>query len=409
MDSRDTGNKFFHELIESLVQGKDISYLAFMLAREVACPVIVTNEVNRVLAFHDPTGTGPKVKEFFFSPINYEAIVRNDFSEGVEVHDFYQGQLEEGGHCLRYCRITINVDAEFLGSLFVFIMDDELESRVREAILSTKLALSLALKSDWKNRKEQEQLQDEFIRDVLYNNYESRTSIHEKACLWNLTFKGPFIISVLEVEKNKLKFARELSPRRFNLQAPTYAVISHQLVIIFSLDNLDKTRSRKDLQEFFEEFLMRLSNANLDLVKIGIGTSVESVTDLYKSYQEAKVALELGKVFNKGTICSFEDLGFLKFIFNQPATELQDFSQLIIGPLIKKDHEEETDLLHTLQTYLDCNCRVSECAKTMYIHENTLRNRLKKIEQICGCDLRRIDHLLKLYIAIHINNLSHAE
>lgn len=61
--------------------------------------------------------------------------------------------------------------------------------------------------------------------------------------------------------------------------------------------------------------------------------------------------------------------------------------------------ENENELVHTLTTYLIARMQISECTRLLFIHENTRRNRLKKIEQLTGFDLRRIDHLVNIYVA----------
>ncbi|EGW39728.1 helix-turn-helix domain-containing protein [Desulfosporosinus sp. OT] len=403
MNPKDEKNKFFYGLISSLAQGKDIPYLTLLLAQEMGGPVIVTNGVNRILAFHDPTGTGPMVGEFFPVAVNFKTSPpKQDLGDFAKI-DLHHGQFEEEERILKYYFLPIYVNSSVLGYLIVFVEAWDLEGSKKESVLSASLAFSLALKSIREKSNEHELYQDEFIRDVLYNNFESKTSIYEKAHLWGWKFQGPLVIAVVEMDPSKLKIARELGPRLFNRQIPIYALINDQIIMILSLERLKKPIARKLLDKFFCEFFRRLESSGIKSeIKLGVGSAVETVTDLYKSYQEAKVALELGSVFKKGTICYFEDMRFLKFVFTQPARELQDFFQLNLGALLLYDNEKKTDLISTLQTYFDCHCQVSKCARTLYIHENTLRNRLKIVQQVCGCDLRRIDHLLNLYIALHI-------
>jgi|GEM_PF-3403716 Sugar diacid utilization regulator len=398
---------FLYELISSLVQGKDIPYLTLLLARNINCPVMVTDRVNRIISYHDLVGSGPKVKGFFPITVNLKDSIQNDFSFAADFSDiqFHQGQFEEEGRILNYCFLEIWENKSFQGCLIMFINLRKLETLSMEIISSAALTISLVLKNAREKRNENEQFQDEFIRDVLYNNYESKASISAKASLWNWKFGRSLDIAVMDMDPNKLIIARELGPLLFNGENPIYALINNQLVIILNLDGITKSQVRGSVDKFFNEFSARLKDVSIDPVRLGIGLPVDTITELYKSYQEAKVALELGRVFDKGTSCYFEDMGFLKFIFTQPAKELQDYYQLNLGDLITYDLKIETDLVSTLSTYINCNCQVSECAKTLYIHENTLRNRLKKIEQVCGHDLRRIDHILNLYIALQISKL----
>ncbi|WP_425804363.1 PucR family transcriptional regulator [Desulfitobacterium sp. Sab5] len=403
-------DSFVNKLIQSLAQGKDIPFLAWQLAQNLNRPVIITNAVHRIIAFQDPSGFNIKVGEFF--SVSSAKVDEDEFFNGC-CNLLCKGQcnidgqllaytylpLQTGGCCLGYC-IVLNAINSVIGSSC-----DYLDEKDKQYITQASMVILLALRSVREFHVKQEMFQDEFIRDVLYNNYDSKVSIFEKAKLWNWDLKGPLLVMVIEISADKLATARNLIPRLFNRQIPISAGINDQLILILKADNLEKTKLKIILQKFIDEFLSKLLNYGVSHPGAGVGSVVAAVTDLYKSYQEAKVALELGKVFGRRPVCYFEEMGFLKFIFTQPALELQEFSERIIGPLLKFDLETEADLLNSLRVYMDCKCQITECAKALYIHENTLRNRIKKIEQLTGFDLRRVDHLVNVYIALQVLTL----
>lgn len=396
--------ELLNKLIWSLAQGKDIPYLSLLLAQEISLPVMVTNEVNRILAFHDLSGTGPRVGDIFPVEVDTNVYMDGLGSDLSDVH-FDERSFICQDVIIKYCSLRIQVNSNLFGNLIVFTGERKFEIAEKKSILSAVPVFSLALKNAWEKRKEHQQFQDEFIRDVIYNNYESKATIYDKARLWNWKFQGPFVVAVLEVNSERLRMARELGPQLFNRQIPIYASINNQMVIILSLDGLNRTKVRSNLNKFFAELNRLLTDAGIDTVKLGVGLAVQVVTDLYRSYQEAKIALELGKSFELGTLHYFEDIGFLKFVFTQPIQELRSFCQMVLGKVIAYDLEMNTELVATLSTYLESKCQITECAKRLYIHENTLRNRMKKIEELCEYDLRRTDHLVNVYIALRIYKL----
>lgn len=408
-------DNLLQKVIKDLVLGKNISFIILQLAESLGRPVILTNGVNRIMVLHDPAGLEIKVEEIF--PVSPMKINEEEFFNG-SCKIFGQGQyhvdnktynyqylpLQAAGQCFGYC-IVLNSASSEKSALF-----DLLEDREKEIINQTAIALLLAIKNNLVWYAEQEQFKDEFIRDILYNNYDSKANIREKARLWHWDIEGPMLIIVLESEIEKLAMAREIIPNSFNHKIPICAHINDQLVIILKVNRLEKVkRMRSSLQDFIRELFNRFQFYKIGQPVIGVGSAVAEVTELHKTYQEAKIALELGKVFQQGPVCYFEEMGFLKFIFTQPALELQEYSQMILGPVLKHDIETGNVLMDSLRVYIDCKCQITECAKTLFVHENTLRNRIKKIEELTGLDLRRVDHMVNVYIALRILKLEHME
>ncbi|NLL19950.1 MAG: sugar diacid utilization regulator [Clostridia bacterium] len=398
-------NELFIKSIEELALGRDIPYITGMLAEEIGKGVIITDSVNRVLAFHDPSGTGVAVGEFF--PLNREGSGGNKAGAFEETGRFREGQWATDKGILNYVYLTIGVPGKLYGHCIVLCAGRELDTRQKMIIQQLSLTLLLALKESLDQEVIREQLLDEFTYDVLYNNYDSKVALFEKArrLKWNL--EGPFAVVVMDVPTHKLSTARRLGPAVFNTSSPIYTVINENVVIILSLTNLSDVQIKTALKEFTTELLGNLAFNHVKDVHMGIGCVATNLTDLHQSFQEAKVALELGKVFSAGDISCFDEMGFLKFIFSAPAQELQEFVQRILGKIIAYDLEMETELLKTIEVYLNQHCQITNCAKALYIHENTLRSRLKKIEQLLGFDLKRIDHLLNIYIALQILKTDH--
>lgn len=403
---------FSHALVLGLIQGKDITFLTRILSQKLGRPVLITSEFHRVLVFQDPSDLGIQLQEFF--PVTPSATdVENLFDDQANV--FRQGKLLNVQNTYVFDYLPLQVNERCYGYCIVFApesnsnLSQQLSIPEQQIIKQTALALLLSLRIKREYDLTQEQLRDEFLRDVLYNNYDSKASIFEKANYWNWDLQGGLVVATITCDPERIKTVRELIPNLFNNQHPPNAFINDQLVLILNAKSLEKGLLRSATQKFLTEIITRSQSHGLAQVKIGVGSRVASIADLYKSYQEAKVAWELGKVFCQGSICYYEEMGFLKFVFTQPAMELQDFSQRILGPLLDYDLEEESYLLDTLRLYIEHKGQITECAKALYIHENTLRNRIKKIEQLIGFDLRRIDHLVNLYIALQIFNSGKGE
>lgn len=401
-------NEFFIKSIMDLAQGRDIPHLITMLSEEIRKTVIVTDALNRILAVHHPVRENVIVGEFFPLHLGRKNNQENDETDFFgETAVFSEGQWETEKGVFNYISLAIKVPGKLYGHCIVLCSNRELDARQRMIIKQLSLTLLLALKELRDQEVIREWLLDEFTYDVLYNNYDSKVALYEKAkrLQWNL--EGSFAVMVMDVPSEKLDTARRLGPRNFNSSSPIYTVINESVVIILSLSNLPKIEIMKAVNGFTQELLANLEFNKIKDVHIGVGSFSANLTDLHQSFQEAKVALELGKVFGNGAVSCFDEMGFLKFIFSAPAQELQEFVHRTLGKIIAYDLEMETDLLKTLEVYFNQQCQITNCAKALYIHENTLRNRLKRIEELSGLDLKRIDHLLNIYIALQILKTDH--
>ncbi len=136
-------------------------------------------------------------------------------------------------------------------------------------------------------------------------------------------------------------------------------------------------------------------------VAIGIGTTVTDIKELARSYKEAQVALEVGKVFDtEKNIISYDNLGIGRLIYQLPTTLCEMFLQEVFknGSLESLDRET----LMTIQCFFENNLNVSETSRKLFVHRNTLVYRLEKIRKITGLDLREFDHAITFKVALMV-------
>lgn len=134
--------------------------------------------------------------------------------------------------------------------------------------------------------------------------------------------------------------------------------------------------------------------------KIGIGDSVEQITMAKKSHMEARKAIEIGSyLYSDRSVLSFQDLGpfgVLRFEDVERKSFGNSFS--VLTPLLEEENSSE--LLETLKVYLECNQNFSKAASMLFIHTNTVRYRINKIQEICNFDLDDYVERLKIEITL---------
>ena len=136
-------------------------------------------------------------------------------------------------------------------------------------------------------------------------------------------------------------------------------------------------------------------------VVVGMGTIAMHLRDLAKSYKEAQIAIEVGKVFDtERYIINYENLGIGRLIYQLPTTLCEMFLQEVFkkNPIDALDKET----LFTIHKFFENNLNVSETARKLFVHRNTLVYRLEKIKKLTGLDLREFDDAITFKVALMV-------
>ena len=175
--------------------------------------------------------------------------------------------------------------------------------------------------------------------------------------------------------------------------------ISEQDIVIV------KEVSAEDTPETLEAYAQSLLAASQEKYSVkmlvGVSSVVEKLKDLARAYKEARIALEVGKVFDiERPVMSYENLGIGRLIYQLPAT----LCEIFLGEVFKKGSLESLDreTLMTVQSFFENNLNVSETSRKLFVHRNTLVYRLEKIRKLTGLDLREFDHAVTFKVALMV-------
>ena len=150
------------------------------------------------------------------------------------------------------------------------------------------------------------------------------------------------------------------------------SVGEHDIVLV---KELKPGTEMRDVERAATNIADTLSTEFYTKVVIGISTIVDNIKDLAKAYQEAQVALEVGKVFeNEKNIISYENLGIGRLIYQLPTTLCEMFLQEVFKKGSLETLDRET--LMTIQCFFENNLNVSETSRKLFVHRNTLVYRL---------------------------------
>ncbi len=184
-------------------------------------------------------------------------------------------------------------------------------------------------------------------------------------------------------------------------------VISINETDIAVVKETNSSADTKDIEKMASSISDTLSGEFFTHVLIGIGTVVEGVKDLARSFKEAQMALEVGKVFDtEKTIVSYDNLGIARLIYQLPVTLCETFLREVFNHGSIESLDQET--LFTIQKFFENNLNVSETSRKLFVHRNTLVYRLEKIKKLTGLDLREFDHAIVFKIALMVKKYLNA-
>lgn len=240
-----------------------------------------------------------------------------------------------------------------------------------------------------------------FFQNLILDNL-LLVDIYNRAKKLHIEIQRPRVVLLLEIQSGKETYAMEFLKGMFSRQTGDYvtAVDENNLIVIKQLSD---EKDYNAVNEIAENTVALMNTEAMMNVRIAYGTIVPELKDVSKSYKEAKMALDVGKIFYaQKNVVGYNLLGIGRLIYQLPVSLCEMFIEEIFGDKIPEEMDEE--ILTTVNMFLENNLNVSETARQLYVHRNTLLYRLEKLEKLSGLDIRIFDDALTLKIALMVVN-----
>lgn len=254
----------------------------------------------------------------------------------------------------------------------------------------------------------EQQYKNDYLRDLLLNDVMDLDEIKERGTKFNFSVDRSYaclIIQVLDIKENnnrvnKFKEIETLIQRKMDNVVTGH--IKEWFCILYPIEEEDNQELKLLATEFYE-FLISSLFPKVNL-RIGVGQYYPGIKGLRRSFQEAVKAVQLSDI-NKHII-SYRDLGVYSLLgqIDDPS-ELVLFYDETIGKLIKYDTTSELQLVKTLRCYFANDEKLKQTADNLYIHVNTLKYRMKRIEQITNYNLQKSNDKLMLHLGLKIKEM----
>lgn len=316
------------------------------------------------------------------------------------------------------CRAAVVPLGEFpfYGYLALFDQDDK---AFLEPLQAAALAMTVQISRVEAEQQIERRYRNEFIHDVLFNNFPNKEAIIDRGRPWGWDLSQPYAVGVLAPDagvdvpgRERFALWRQMVSRYLAEKYPDVIMAdrSNQLIFIAPQQSLEAVACKGMLRRLFTELqLLSWPAKGTWTFSAGIGRFYPSVTDLYRSFQEAKVAVEISRLLRRSaSIAFFDELGILRLMYSQGEQELVDYCQQTLGAVEQYDKLNNSNLLATLTVYINVSADAAAAAEQMYVHVNTLRYRLKKIEELLQQDLKKIEVLANLQIALQVKTMLHS-
>ena len=239
---------------------------------------------------------------------------------------------------------------------------------------------------------------DNFIKNLLLDNL-LLVDIYNRAKKLHIDIEVRRVVFI--VETNREKDGNELEKIRslFGGKSKDFVTAVDEKNIIV-VKELAENETYDDLRKT-AEVILNLFRSEADGVHIAYGTVINELKEVSRSYKEARMALDVGKIFySSKNVVAYSNLGIGRLIYQLPLPLCRMFIKEIFDGKNPDEFDEET--LTTINKFFENSLNVSETSRQLYIHRNTLVYRLDKLQKSTGLDLRVFEDAITFKIALMV-------
>lgn len=318
-----------------------------------------------VSTFENEEVTGDMVRNFIFSPADSQVIGMNHLLKVTEEGELVYALIARG-----------NGDESYMvGKIAV--------SQIQQLL------------NAYKERFDR----NNFFQNLLMDNL-LLVDVYNRAKKLHIEVAVPRVVLLVESEKEKDSTVAELLRGMFSAQNGDFvtAVDENNVILIKSLE---PDEGYAQIEQVAQSIVDTVSAEAMTNVRVAYGTIVPELKDVSKSYKEAMMAIDVGKIFYaEKRVNAYSTLGIGRLIYQLPTNLCRIFMEEIFGDTDPGSLDDE--IVSTAYKFFDNNLNVSETSRQLFIHRNTLVYRVEKLQKATGLDVRTFDDALTFKIAMMV-------
>ena len=315
--------------------------------------------------FGDPEITTETIVNFTLSPADSQVVAGFQFFKVFDEHQLEYVMLAKGG----------SDDVYMVGKIAAF--------QVQNLLVAYKERFD----------------KDNFVKNLLLDNL-LLVDIYNRAKKLHIEVSAKRVVYVIETKNEKDINALETVRSLFTGRVKDFitAVDENKIIVV---REVKPGETQDDLEKTAQVMVDMLNTEAMSQVHVAYGTVVNELKEVSRSYKEAKMALDVGKIFfsNKNVV-AYSKLGIGRLIYQLPIPLCRMFIKEIFDGKSPDEFDDET--LTTINKFFENSLNVSETSRQLYIHRNTLVYRLDKLQKSTGLDLRVFEDAITFKIALMV-------
>lgn len=417
--------KTHNYLTDIVLNGGGLKEIAKAIYNTIENPVVIKDCIFGGSEGEDGTESGQVLSKNLLPIVYREERLNNIFSK-------YAGETFEStdninGRIVTRLNVPILASNQVYGYILLWELNKPIGTLDLRILETASPVIALEIVKRMSVYQVESRYKMEFLENLLSRDASMQNLAFERAHFFDLEETGGYTVMIVSVESSEPpKKEQEMTAKDLFNQYKNSII--QEIEMVLKLENekfvigeksdsiiillqagedadqlLAKTKSEK-----IGEKIVKIVDTKYYKTKIsiGIGRHYRNPRELWKSYNEARKALNLGSFDMQKRVIHFESLGVYKILCNESLdSELTMFYKTTIYPLIEYDRRKRTDFIPTLQAYFETNGNLKKMADILYTHYNTILYRLQRIQQVAGIDLRSPSDRLNLEIGLKIMNI----
>jgi PucR family transcriptional regulator, purine catabolism regulatory protein len=416
--------------LDLVLIGGDYSDIAKVISEVSDHPVSIVDRFRRIL------GQGGAVEESLAQGFIEEDRAGERYLGAECVPETAAGQGEQspqrvvvrvGDKELHSLTYPVEVSSTQLGNIIIWEhSESEVGARALMAIQHGATVVALKMMETRSLGQVEQQFRNEILEGLLSEQASSQATALQLSESLGHRLDPPFAIFLVgsDVPSHRLLAPRE---RRQQSNVDTSLHLAQRyirsyrdglsfwrrgphLIVFYPLLAREIPETREDTISTLREVCDRIELENAPYtVSSGISRPVDSLAEFRQAYEEARQSLEIGHALSgskNSSVTHYDDLGLLRFAqVSESSAGIRNYCMDMLGPLLEHDRSSTAPLLDTLRVFLECNQNHAEAARVLGIHYNSLRYRLKRIQELVGNIFKEPTKRLAIEVALHLHPL----
>ncbi|PFK54938.1 PucR family transcriptional regulator [Bacillus thuringiensis] len=394
-----------------IISGKGINMILENLSSLIQLPVVLLDYHLRPISEHNNTKASiQSLKKFF---INGRKLPLST----IEIVTF---------SLLTKTRDTVSIFPIYTqnNQYSYLVIDGFISPLNRSMVLAVEQAanvLAFELIKEHSLRQYSRRIQDEFFTNVINSVFSTQDEIINLGKEFNLSFDQKYIciIGKIDIKEFTMSFMeyqeeKDLIYDLIEEELNSYTANVHlfikgdMYVLLVNCDGIWRQTEKERMISLLKNIQVKIYTYFQKSISFGIANSSEQLLHISHSFKEATDAFYYGEISGSKEFIEIYQAKEISAILRMiPQEQLKKFYESTLHSLANENEKDHAVLLHTLSVYLETHCAISETAKRLFLHRNTVIYRLEKCEEILGRNIKDPNETLQLRIAFRIKPLIH--